>query len=116
MIDILSYESDRSNKRDNQEILLHTIDYIKSTKRLESSLIDYWLLLNNVYDKHFSSQNLNEKSLIDILSYESDRSNERDNQEILLHTIDYIKSTKRLERSLIDYWLLYVYFIIIFII
>ena len=48
-------------------------------------------LLNNVYDKHFSSENLNEESMID---------------EILLHTIDYIKSTKRFERPLIDHCLL----------
>ena len=47
-------------------------------------------LLNNVYDKYFSSQNLNEESMIDIL-----KGNERDTKEILLHTIDYIKSTKR---------------------
>ena len=58
-------------------------------------------LLNNVNGKHFSSQNLNEESIIDILLYGCDRFNERDNKEILLHTIDYIKSTKRFERSLI---------------
>ena len=60
-------------------------------------------LLNNVYDKHFSSQNLNEKSMIDILLYGCDKLNERDNKEILLHTIDYIKSSKRFERPLIDH-------------
>ena len=58
-------------------------------------------LVNNVYDKHFSSQNLNEESVIDILLHGCDRFHERDNKEILLHTIDYIKSTKRFERSLI---------------
>ena len=52
-------------------------------------------LLNNVYDKYFSSQNLNEESMIDILLYGCDKGNERDTKEILLHTIDYIKSTKR---------------------
>ena len=63
------------------------------------------LLNDNVYDKHFSLQNLNEESVIDILLYECDRFNERDNKEILLHTIDYIKSTKRFERPLIDHCL-----------
>ena len=47
-------------------------------------------LLNNVFDKHFLSQNLNEESMIDILLYGCDRFNERGNKEILLHTIDYI--------------------------
>ena len=53
--------------------------------------------------------------MIDILLYWCDRFNERDNKEIL-HTIGYIKSTKRFERPLIDHCLLKVYFIIIFII
>ena len=73
-------------------------------------------LLNNVYDKHFLSQNLKEESKIDILLYGCDKFNERDNKEILLHTIDYIKSIKRFERPLIDHCLLKVHFIIIFII
>ena len=70
-------------------------------------------LLNNVYDKLFSSQNLNEESMIDIPLYGCDRFNERDNKEILTHTIDYIKSTKRFERTLINNCLLQVYFVII---
>ena len=63
-------------------------------------------LLNNVYDKHFSSQNLNEESMMDILLYGCDWFNERDKKETLLHKIDYIKSTKRFERPLIDHYLL----------
>ena len=63
-------------------------------------------LLNNVYDKYFSSQNLNEESMIDILLYGCDKFNERDDKEILLHTINYIKSTKRFERRLIEQCLL----------
>ena len=59
-------------------------------------------LLNNVYDKHFSSQNLNEESMIDVLLYGCDRFNEPDNKEILLHTIGY----KRFERPLTDHCLL----------
>ena len=62
-------------------------------------------LLNNVYDKHFSSQNLNQKSMIDIHLHGCDKLNERDNKEILLHTINYIKSSKRFERPLIDHCL-----------
>ena len=54
--------------------------------------------LNNVYDKHFSSQNLNEESMTDILLYGCDKFNESDNKEILLHTIEYIKPSKRFER------------------
>ena len=63
-------------------------------------------LLNNVYDKHFSSQNLNEESMIDMLLYGYDRFNERDNKEILLHTIDDIKCTKRFDRPLSNHCLL----------
>ena len=33
MIDILLYGCDKGNERDTKEILYHTIDYIKSTKR-----------------------------------------------------------------------------------
>ena len=69
-------------------------------------------LLNNAYDKRFSAQNLNEKSMIDILLYGCDDFNESDNKEILIRTIDYIKFSKRFERPLIDHCLLYVYFII----
>ena len=53
-----------------------------------------------------SLQNLNEKSMINILLYGCDDFNERDNKEILLHTIDHIKSTKCFERPLIDHCLL----------
>ena len=63
-------------------------------------------LLKNVYDKHFSLQNFSEESMIDILLYGCDRFNELDNKEILLHIINYIKSTKSFERPLIDHCLL----------
>ena len=59
-------------------------------------------LVNNICDKHFSSQNLNEESMIDVLLYGCDRFNEPDNKEILLHTIDY----NRFERPLTDHCLL----------
>ena len=44
MIDILLYGCDRFNERDNKEVLLHTIHYIKSAKRFERTLIDHCLL------------------------------------------------------------------------
>ena len=44
MIDILLYGCDRFNERDNKEILPHTIDYIKSTKRFERPITDHCLL------------------------------------------------------------------------
>ena len=44
MIDILLYVCDNFNECDNKEILLHTIDYIKSTKRFERPVIDHCLL------------------------------------------------------------------------
>ena len=44
--------------------------------------------------------------MIDILLYGCDNVNERDNKEILLHTIDYANSTKRFEKPLIDHCLL----------
>ena len=52
------------------------------------------------------TKTLNEESMIDILLYGCDKFNEHDNKEILFHTIDYIKSTKRFERPLIDHCLL----------
>ena len=63
-------------------------------------------LLNNVYDKHFSWQYVDEESMIDILLYGCDKLIERDKKEILFHTIDYIKSSKGFERPLIDHCLL----------
>ena len=63
-------------------------------------------LLNNVYDKQFSSQNVKEESMIDIIFCGCDRFNEHDNKEILFHKTDYVKSTKRFERPLIDHFLL----------
>ena len=62
-------------------------------------------LLNNVYDKHFSSQNLNEKSMIDILLYGCDDFNEHDSKEILLYTIDCFNLLNVLK----DHWLISAY-------
>ena len=49
---------------------------------------------------------MNEKPTIDILLYGCDNFNERDNKEILLYTIDYVKSTKRFKIPLINHCLL----------
>ena len=43
MIDILLHGCEKFNEHDNKEILLHTIDYIKSSKRFERPLIDHFL-------------------------------------------------------------------------
>ena len=59
-------------------------------------------LLNGLYKRHPSLQNFNAKSVIDILLHESDKFNESEHKEILLHTVNYIKSTKCFERPLID--------------
>ena len=42
------------------------------------------------------------KSLIDVLLHGSDRFNDSENKQILLHTVCYIQATKRSERPLID--------------
>ena len=66
----------------------------------------FFVAEKHVFGKHFSLQNLNEESMIDIILYGCDRFNECDSKEILLHKIDYLKSTKRFERPLIDHCLL----------
>ena len=48
-------------------------------------------LLNNVYDKHFSSQSLKEKSMIDIPLYRCDKLNKRDRQLIILNLVNVLK-------------------------
>ena len=44
MIDIFLNGCDEFNESCNKEILLQTIDYIKSIKRFERPLIHHWLL------------------------------------------------------------------------
>ena len=68
-------------------------------------LMEFFSLQERSFDKHCSSQNLSKESMIDILEYGCDKINEYHNKEIL-HTIDYIQSTKRLERPIIDHCLL----------
>ena len=59
-------------------------------------------LRDDVYQLDASMKHLNEKSLIDVLLYGSDRFNDSKNKQILLHAICYIQTTKCFERPLID--------------
>ena len=57
-------------------------------------------LRDDVYQLDASIKHLNEKSLTDVLFYDSDRFNDSKNKQILFHTIWYIQATKRFERPL----------------
>ena len=57
---------------------------------------------DDVYRIDASIENSNEESLIDVLLYGSDRYNDSQNKQLLLHSICYIQFPKRLERPLID--------------
>lgn len=59
-------------------------------------------LLNSSYKRHFSLQNLSEKPVIDTLLYGSDKFNEYQNKEMLFHAVNYIRSSKCLERPLTE--------------
>ena len=65
--------------------------------RCPFSVIERQKLLNNVCDKHFLLQNLNEESMIDVLSYGCDRFNERDTKKfffiqlIILNRLNVLK-------------------------
>ena len=59
-------------------------------------------LRDYLYRIDASIKNLNENSLIDVLLYGSDRFNDSENKQTLLHTVCYIQATKRSERPLID--------------
>ena len=49
-----------------------------------------------------SLRNLKDELLLDIILYGSDKYNDIVNKEILLHTISFIKNTKRFERPVFD--------------
>ena len=60
-------------------------------------------LLNDLLKIDPSLRNLKDELLLDIILYGSDMYNDTVNKEKLLHTISFIKNTKRFERPLFDY-------------
>ena len=59
-------------------------------------------LLNDLLKIDPSLRNLKDELLLDIILYGSDKYNDLVNKEILLHTISFIKNTKRFERPFFD--------------
>ena len=57
---------------------------------------------DRIYRIDASIKSLNEESLIDVLLYGSDRYNDSQNKQLLLHSICYIQFPKRFERPLTD--------------
>ena len=57
-------------------------------------------LLNSLFKIDVSLKNLNDGMLSDILLLGSDKYKDTVNNEILVHTIDFLKTTKRFERIL----------------
>ena len=70
--------------------------------RCQSFANKWQKLHDDVYWTDASVKNVIEESLIDVLWYVSDRYNDSKNKQIVIHSIYYIQSTKRFERSLID--------------
>ena len=60
-------------------------------------------LLNNLLKIDPSLRNLKDELLLDIILYGSDKYKDTVNKEILLHTVSFIKNTKRFERPLFDH-------------
>ena len=60
-------------------------------------------LLNDLLKLDSSLRNLKGELLLDIILYGSDKYKDTVNKEILLHTIRFIKNTKRFERPLFDH-------------
>ena len=58
--------------------------------------------LNDLLKIDPSLRNLKDELLLDIILYGFDKYKDTVNKEILLHTISFIKNTKRLERPLLD--------------
>ena len=57
-------------------------------------------LLNRMFKIDVSLKNLNDETLSDILLFGSDKYKDTVNKEILVYTIDFLKTTKSLERPL----------------
>ena len=60
-------------------------------------------LFNDLLKIDPSLKKLKDESLLDTISYGSDKYMDNVNKEIRLHTISFIKITKRFERPLIDH-------------
>ena len=59
-------------------------------------------LLNDLLKIDSSLRNLKDDLLLDIILFGSDKHKDTVNKEILLHTTDFIKNTKRFQRPLFD--------------
>ena len=57
-------------------------------------------LLNSLFKIDVSLKNLNDEMLSDILLFGSDKCKDTVNKDILVHTINFLKTTKRFERPL----------------
>ena len=57
-------------------------------------------LLNSLFKIDVSLKNLNDEMLSDILLFVSDKYKDTVNKDILVHTINFLKTTKRFERPL----------------
>ena len=60
-------------------------------------------LLNSLFDIDLSLSNLDEKSLLDIILFGSEKFKDSINKEILFHSINFIKATERFDRPLFDH-------------
>ena len=60
-------------------------------------------LLNSLFEIDLSLSNLNEQSLLDIILFGSEKFKDSINKEILLHSINFIKTTERFNRPLFDH-------------
>ena len=58
-------------------------------------------LLNRFFKIDVSLKNLNDEMLLDILLFGSYKYKDTVNKEILIHTINFLKTTKRFERPLL---------------
>ena len=66
-------------------------------------------LLNSLFKIDVSLKNLNDEMLSDILLFGSDKYKDTVNKDILVHTINFLKTTKRFERPLFSWSLLPLY-------
>ena len=57
--------------------------------------------LNSFFKTDVSIKNVNDEMLLDIILFGSDKYKDTVNKEILIHTINFLKTTKRFERPLL---------------